>query len=497
MHVAQFQDTHTRFLRFRGCFASPITMQSVLQATIEYIKATKLTGLCSEADLDTIIADRVQNLVMVFAKSDGNNMTESAATITLLSESNIFSEEQKKVLMKAIQSSSTSDGTKSTRGPGQTNTFFEHYMTASIYEKLRNQTEQDKIRTIVEFAQNTLGLRHPDVPTRKRIVACVVLSAGMQSSFDDLKCIYDSFSTYNVKYRKAMPHLTSSCSIFPRDPSEFMRLHPGRFAEDDMPVACRIDAAKLTHIATIVPVRKTNSMLADASKSPTDAIVLQKKTPTNAPLMQMQQCFAGMMQMIMNNQSKHTPIRFVGPSTASTDSPSSPEPSNSSQPLALPAPPTSHAPLALPAPPVLPVSPAPAPQIGCDPANDEDDDEIEDEIDRMIAKGSATSKATSKKRPSEPSAAKLPLKKPRKEADDNAFAKNNPPKFGTKLPLVFNKCRVYESPGKYRVVPFPGQSRYDKSFSFVTKSKPDVWKDVIEYCKKPSIPKDSKNAIKN
>ena len=199
----------------------------------------------------------------------------------------------------------------------------------------------------------------------------------------------------------------------------------------------------------------------------------------------------------MNNQNNNTPIRFVGPSTASADSPSSPEESNSSQPMALPAPPTSHAPLALPAPPELPVSPASAPQIACGPTNDEDEDEVEDEIDRMIAKGSATSKATSKKRSSEPSKAKPSLKKPRAEVGDNAFEKNKPPKFGTQLPLVFNKCRVYESPGKYRVVPFPGQSRYDKSFSFGTKSKSDVWKDVIEYCKKPSIPKDSKNAIKD
>ena len=69
-------------------------------------------------------------------------------------------------------------------------------------------------------------------------------------------------------------------------------------------------------------------------------------------------------------------------------------------------------------------------------------------------------------------------------------------KFGTSLPCVYNGCKIYAGSGRFRVVPFPGLSVYDRTFMFNDKNKSKVWGNVIDYCKKPSIPKSSANYVK-
>ena len=69
------------------------------------------------------------------------------------------------------------------------------------------------------------------------------------------------------------------------------------------------------------------------------------------------------------------------------------------------------------------------------------------------------------------------------------------PKPTVAMPCVYKGCKVYESIGKknFRVVPRPSTSVYDKSFSYAKTPRTTVWADVIRYCEKPTIPKDSVN----
>ena len=76
------------------------------------------------------------------------------------------------------------------------------------------------------------------------------------------------------------------------------------------------------------------------------------------------------------------------------------------------------------------------------------------------------------------------------------FDRSSPPKFGTECPCVFNKCRIYETPTKFRAVPAPDRSVYDKSFPFKATTKKAAWDTLIAYCRDPFIPKDSKNYVK-
>ena len=122
----------------------------------------------------------------------------------------------------------------------------------------------------------------------------------------------------------------------------------------------------------------------------------------------------------------------------------------------------------------------------------------EDDIDAMIGPLKVPKPgSTALKIPKKgilPAAKKTIKKKPSANAIVE-FDIAKPPKYGTPLPCVFNGCRIYSSPERYRVVPFPGKSVYDKAWLKKDNGQ-TAWKLVIDYCKKASIPKDSVNVLK-
>ena len=62
---------------------------------------------------------------------------------------------------------------------------------------------------------------------------------------------------------------------------------------------------------------------------------------------------------------------------------------------------------------------------------------------------------------------------------------------------MYNGCKVYESPSAFRVLPKPGESKYDRSIHFGAKKTKEVaWKEVLTYCENPVIPKSSSNYVK-
>ena len=117
------------------------------------------------------------------------------------------------------------------------------------------------------------------------------------------------------------------------------------------------------------------------------------------------------------------------------------------------------------------------------------------EAKKKTAPKKQAAKAKPRSKASKPTIVKSTTKKgtPSKLVE---HAKTSPPKYGAALPLIYNGCKVYESKDRFRVVPFPSKSVYDKAFQFKTpKDKRAQWDSLIEYCKKPSIPSTSTNAI--
>ena len=134
------------------------------------------------------------------------------------------------------------------------------------------------------------------------------------------------------------------------------------------------------------------------------------------------------------------------------------------------------------------------------PDEPDEDTAAEDDIDRMIQdaakpnKKPTKSKSISKspKQDTEPPPDR-PAKKPK---TSNSVSHTKAPAFGVKLPCEYNGCKIYGCYDKFRVVPFPTKSRYDRKFNFTDGNKKTTWDSVIEYCKKPYVPQDSVNCPK-
>ena len=128
--------------------------------------------------------------------------------------------------------------------------------------------------------------------------------------------------------------------------------------------------------------------------------------------------------------------------------------------------------------------------------------DLEDDIDVMMGKAkqkTVPKKQAAKAKPRSKASKPTIVKSTTKQGTPSKLvehAKKSPPKYGAALPMIYNGCKVYESKDRFRVVPFPGESKYDKAFQFKTpKAKRAQWDSLIEYCKKPSIPSTSTNAI--
>jgi len=124
--------------------------------------------------------------------------------------------------------------------------------------------------------------------------------------------------------------------------------------------------------------------------------------------------------------------------------------------------------------------------------------DVESDVDRLLDAGLGVPPPPAKKLKPAAAVAAV-MKKPARATSATAaaiFDRSSPPKFGTECPCVFNGCRIYEVPTKFRVVPAPDLSVYDKAFTFNAATKKTAWESLIKYCRNPSIPKDSKNYVK-
>jgi hypothetical protein len=122
---------------------------------------------------------------------------------------------------------------------------------------------------------------------------------------------------------------------------------------------------------------------------------------------------------------------------------------------------------------------------------------IDMDVDRMLNDGAASGAPPAKKARVHTATAGSVMKRPASAQPASAiFDRSSPPKFGTNCPCVFNNCRIYEVSTKFRVVPAPDRSAYDRGFPFTAATKKDAWNTLIKYCRDPFIPKGSKNYVK-
>ena len=389
---------------------------------------------------------------------------------------------------------------------GQTHRYIFNYMTASVWDKQgdRNCTEMDRAIDMVGLCHK-IGLYFPDVTSRKLIVATMMLAHGTSPSPRGAKALYDMVATINNDRRPLKKYAATPMSTYPENSATFIEVHPTLYATDDQPVPSRLTKLDVNGLAASIPVRNTSNLLKHPDASSMSLMRLptigMPSSSSNASMMM--NMFMNMMQSQQRNGGADahdselplTMLRRRGPMSLTDSVPQHAEsaliggrvPSlaaiadGSSQHTATDS-----------------ASPADASHdtsITAGIATPIGGSGVETDIDRMLNDGALALQPPKKKQKLATAAAAV-MKKPARATAVAIFDRSSPPKFGTQCPCVFNKCKIYEVSTKFRVVPAPDRSAYDKAFPFNAASKKTAWASLIKYCLKPSIPKDSKNYVK-
>jgi hypothetical protein len=494
-------------------------MQAAFRSAVSYIEASRNAGTPNGMMLE-IIKHRVQNLSSVFGKLPAD-IDEVTNAIIAINNADVFDSDQKATLLSAVHAAARNDtdasSTVTDNSRTQSHKYVEHYLTTELYDVLQNQSmsEEDRVEAFVDFLHNTLGIKFADVTSRKRFVSIILLCQGKSTSPSALKACYDLFTKINVKKRSFRQHIVPLMRNYPRDVKDFLALHPTMYRDGAGPVPCRLSSKVLDELVAMTPARCTNALI----KSDTSSCMVPSRSSIADfqpdQVMNMMQAMNTMQNMFaFVNARNHMHGRDAPPRI---DIRTSPPKFGRDERIPLV---DEDAPLGADTSGMLPPLPSPSTSaLGPEPlhCNAEDASAVDD-IDLMIdkscggakgkvvgggaggAKGKAAGAGASVAKAVAKGKAKAKGKAMVKKAIDKhsehaTFSKRNPPKHGTALPLVFNGCRVYESPGKYRVVPFPRESVFDKSFSYATKGKATVWANVLDYCRNPFIPSSSKNAL--
>jgi hypothetical protein len=501
-------------------------MQSAVSAAISYLETSRTAGT-PEDMMESLTNDRIDNLKSMIGKSS-MIMEDSTRAIALVGATMSFNATQKEVLLRAIHTKIQAGSHDQPDGAaaitqGQSNRFIEGYLTDDLNSTLDNKAlpEEDRVDAFVDFIHLKHGCKYPDVPTRKRIVAIIHLCNGGNTTSLGLKACYDLLTKINNRKRIFRHHVPVTLRNFPQNPKDFMSLHPCLYVEGGPPVPSRFSSAVIDEVVAMTPARNTNMLLRGGSVQSSNAAAVVPSINHTMPAMGMpanmppiMQMMGQMMQQMMNQQPGPPPqIRFNNRS-----SPYGTTPPRGILDGSLPAgceqqdheatqshlshPGSQHH---GPRPTVDESNGLPAPKFEASPSTSQvhsvplksgAPSEAEDDIDAMI--GKTPGKSTKPKKDDAVKKKKDTGKstKSKTAATCGVFPRDNPPKFGTALPCIYNGCKIYGSESRYRVVPFPGKSAYDKPFKITKDNTKAVWTSLIEYCKKPQIPKTSANAIK-
>ncbi len=508
-------------------------VESALRASMDYIRTSQRHS--DETTMITIRDNQTKCICSMIGRMQNVSVHDATCAMTLFDSAvSPFTEDQKKSILAAIhakmQASAVDnvmeDGTPASKA--QTNKYIYNYGTNADWEITCDKTKSEEERCLVWVERcHKIGLRFPDPITRKTVCAIVMLGQGDSShSALGAKALYDLFTNLNSKKRIARRDYETTMKTFPCNVTDFLSLHARCYEPDAQPVVSRLSASTINDLIPMISARNTNRLLRTNMTSsmgsgsggsampilPTRHVpgMQMMQTQQNNPMMQMMQMMHGFFMQQPNARASSGEINIFQPTAPHglqpDESPAKRQliairDAHESNLLALPdarVPGKEHRDEA--------VAESHRPPPGGSTIDEAIDGTaigkktnaaVEDDIDTMLA---AAQGAPPKKRKATPQPV---LKRPSGtfSARSKPFSVDNchktRPPFGSAVPLMYKGCKVYESPSSFRVLPRPGESKYDRSITFgAKKTKEAAWKDVITYCENPVIPKCSTNYVK-
>lgn len=459
---------------------------------------------------------------------------EATETLDMLGKmTSVFDDEQLQALATLVATKvsgnmTSSSATSVTRRQPQTHKYLYNYLTQSDCETLKSPIDiTKKLATIVDRSL-AIGLRNPNELTMTGALAVVAVYGGYSWSpseqynrLQELKALW--------KTRRQVSIVDPTLSNYPVDAKDFKAAYPQLYTDElaicDIP-SVQFEAARLSMAA-----RKTHRSVNIQSPSPVASPA--PAAPTFSPewakhaVFAMLQSFATPPADGASGLRVLTPGRRVTETRALENSPSVTEAyaTGSASELELPIVPVAPVRTAAVVEDARQASPKSLLEVSAEvrsalaarrgrPSEDDDGDD-----GATIADDSATTRRPLKKARKEQSVAsdivrRQTRSKPKTKAKAKSksavaapgargahqvFARQNPPpmpKLGQAPPLEYCGCRVYSSAAdkKWRVLPRPGKSLYDKSFSW-GKVPSESWARVLAYCEKPVLPPQHRHAL--
>ena len=507
-------------------------MEGMLKASFAFIEASIAAGT-NGARLSKLVCDQLQSLKTNIGRMS-NDLNDATCALALIADTCPFDAEQRAELVDVIQTTlSMGAHACNADSKNQEHLHTYNYYTESIWNVILNTPDVEEVfKTLINLFHK-IGLRYPSEPSKKVVVATIMAARRKAVSHHGAWCMLKQFTRLNNTMRKTRKDQALTMHAFPYAVADFQRLYPHAYDEDAPPVDCRLDPQLIKDAVPFVVARSTNSLLRQEGHgtgsygSVTGDAMLPSRPQTFEHMMQgcMRQMMMGVMSMHPGfnasnaSGSGDVPMTFNTPSKKLKALANEPPACGTGQFV----PPGSHGGASSAQPPI------------CDHVDDGRGDSHEqladaaDDIDKMLdvamsgGKAAATHGGDDKAKPhckskAKPSAMKVmkvvgahpeamkgaPAMKaakvapPKAKKDDSTIVYDKPPKFGSALPCVFNGCKIYESVSgkKYRVVPKPGVSPYDRQFSYASDGKQKAWSAVVKYCTHPFIPKTSCNFAK-
>ena len=497
-----------------------------IKASIAYVRASEVAGTPGEA-MDTVKEHQVANLRAMIAKMP-ICVSDATQAINVITDSP-FSADHRMELMNAVhakaQGGCVLSDVRVAAKATQQHLFIFNYLTEPCWVKQADRSASELDRTIdMVTLCHQIGLFFPDVLTMKTIVATMTLARDSSPTAAGCKALFDLLNMQNKQRRPLKKHAAVTASVFPESVLEFIALNATAYG-DDKPVASRVSAKEVALLAPTLAARKTHNLLKPSPFAVRPSMQLDA-APSNANhlamMAQMQDWFRGFScrsQPTSPATSLHRSGSLLALTDGSVDGAETQVVDHRTPPAKLrrlgahiwddtiPSD-AAHA--------------APAGAAAASEAADASEGaaaseaatvptegaafDLDDVLDASLsAEKEKKAKAKAKKAPTEkkaPAAKKAKAKakaaakvlKPSvlKTPEPPVWTHGPPPKFGTELPCEYNGCKIYKGADKFRVMPKPGKSKYDKSFAFKP-TEAAAWRKVIEFCKKPTIPSDSVN----
>ena len=209
----------------------------------------------------------------------------TAAQEAINAESPAFTLDQRNRMSEAISLHMRASKSSSAAVQGQSNQWIFSYLTMAAWSAAFSKSIpwDTKLEYFCDILL-ALGLRNPDDTTVKLIIA--ILSVCHELKLEPQEA-YNEVHSFKVKIgaKRQLCSGKQTLKVFPKDPADFMKLHPNIYGADDPPVPSKIQESVLRNMTRkdLMPTRSSNKFISKGAKqSPSSAITSPTNSSTNA-----------------------------------------------------------------------------------------------------------------------------------------------------------------------------------------------------------------------